>query len=836
MPPALTLTDGTTTLDLVGSTYKARAGMVDWGRPAPLRAEHGNIFRSAWGITGHARGRRSVQVPMRVNSGSLSAFTTALQDLQDALERARAWAQWQLGNRWYLSWQPGDGKTYQLTVRDGFFVMPPEERDAVRLNSTAPWLARGMLELDCDPFWRGAAETVENYVADPSFEVAGTALNDWVDFTIGAGITGTRTRDTTQKKYGNASLKVAVTDIGTAGGNEYGKAQSVTSGGSQAWTLSIWYHVTAMSGTRLAARAQSLDGADGFLANHGDANVTATTSAFTQYKVSFTSHASAAKVRILLTVLYVSNNGTCTAYFDGISLTKTASAPTAFVSGRDIRSHYDDDGQAHLNYVDVFPEAGDVPAMVQVKATETQVHTKVWAGARHASRQNDGSLWHEGEDFGTWESEPSDAAASDSIYGEYAAEPLFDAASSASVSTPAASSLTFSHTVTATRGRRLVVVGVNWVGAETVSTVTYAGTALTRLGGAANTTTKSDIWYLKAPATGANNVVVTLSAAQTEWAAGAVSVTGVDQTTPLGSIATATGSDLNTMTLAVTTIARDLVIDSLCVNNNFTLSATVGAGQTQRWNVVLNTDQRLGLGSTEIATTTSTTMSWSPVWGSGSGTWASAGVGIRGSAGTAAAPIVVTKAVTSPPRGLYRVLARVSNPDAAAWGVAMGWAYGGVTTDPAVAGDYATIAAATTAFHWLEIGTLTVPPDLLPDGATIGTLTLRLAFYRTTAASGGDRFRCDAVMLLPVDFGSAYASKTSATDVVVLDTISPEVALTLWNASDVYQSRPQQEGKAIYVDPDGSRVYVLFDNGSGAPITDGATVAVRIIPQYEQVA
>ena len=102
----------------------------------------------------------------------------------------------------------------------------------------------------------------------------------------------------------------------------------------------------------------------------------------------------------------------------------------------------------------------------------------------------------------------------------------------------------------------------------------------------------------------------------------------------------------------------------------------------------------------------------------------------------------------------------------------MGFAYGGITNDPSVAADYSSIGTGTTIWHWLDIGTLIVPPQILPDGATLGTLTLRLAFYRSSG-TGDDGFQCDSVMLLPVDFGSAYTSKTSSADRVVLDGISP---------------------------------------------------------------
>jgi hypothetical protein len=51
----------------------------------------------------------------------------------------------------------------------------------------------------------------------------------------------------------------------------------------------------------------------------------------------------------------------------------------------------------------------------------------------------------------------------------------------------------------------------------------------------------------------------------------------------------------------------------------------------------------------------------------------------------------------------------------------------------------------------------------------------------------------------------------------------------------VFQSRPQQEGTPPMVDINGTRIYFVFDDAVDATITDGATVAIRYIPLFEQV-
>ena len=189
----------------------------------------------------------------------------------------------------------------------------------------------------------------------------------------------------------------------------------------------------------------------------------------------------------------------------------------------------------------------------------------------------------------------------------------FDAASSASGNS--VSSLTWSHTCTG--ADLILIVGVSWFGsARTVSGVTYAGTALTSVGSANSGGQKMEIFRLVAPATGANNVVVTMSSAG-ETVAGAHSYTGVDSTTPLGTFASAIGGP----TVDVTSATDEVVVDCASMDNLL----TVGAGQTQRWNISLGGGLTSGAGSSEPGAAT-VTMSWS---GTPTFAWSIGGVSMK---------------------------------------------------------------------------------------------------------------------------------------------------------------------------------------------------------------
>ena len=97
------------------------------------------------------------------------------------------------------------------------------------------------------------------------------------------------------------------------------------------------------------------------------------------------------------------------------------------------------------------------------------------------------------------------------------------------------SSLTWAHTV-GSGADRILIVGVSIDDSgTTISSVTYGGTTLLLVGQRAGTQTRAAIYRLIAPSVGTSNVVVTLSSTD-GVVGGAVSFTGVDQTTPSGAL------------------------------------------------------------------------------------------------------------------------------------------------------------------------------------------------------------------------------------------------------------------------------------------------------------
>ena|SRR3990167_984727 len=169
-------------------------------------------------------------------------------------------------------------------------------------------------------------------------------------------------------------------------------------------------------------------------------------------------------------------------------------------------------------------------------------------------------------------------------------------------------SLTVAHTCTGSNRALYVAVTAFFSPPPTV-TATYAGVAMTQKASTlfgSGDAERITLLELVAPATGANNIVVTASGTA-EIVLAALSLTGVDQTTPSGVGTTVATDGVTSTSLVKVSETDDLVLDAVAWYNQ---TITVGAGQTQQ---VLNNN---GASMDSIAISTepgaaSVTMSWS---------------------------------------------------------------------------------------------------------------------------------------------------------------------------------------------------------------------------------
>ena len=138
---------------------------------------------------------------------------------------------------------------------------------------------------------------------------------------------------------------------------------------------------------------------------------------------------------------------------------------------------------------------------------------------------------------------------------------------------------TFSHTVSADANFLLVCTSTTFsTTTEDITSITYNTVSLSLLvaqqQGSGN---RVELWYLLAPASGTNNVVVNATD-DPFYVYTAISLKGVSQSTPIH-VVSATGTN-TTSAITVTSAVGEFVIDCVTVANDIT--GTVGSGQTER--------------------------------------------------------------------------------------------------------------------------------------------------------------------------------------------------------------------------------------------------------------
>jgi hypothetical protein len=193
----------------------------------------------------------------------------------------------------------------------------------------------------------------------------------------------------------------------------------------------------------------------------------------------------------------------------------------------------------------------------------------------------------------------------------YAVSPVFNAAASA-VDVDGNNSASVVLAQGALTGGYIVVGVSMWdpvIGAS-ITSVTYDGVAMTLLGTIQDANAWSEVYMFGLAvgnkAAGNYNVAVTGSTGIDQIAFGVSAFSSVNQVTPTGAFASATGSS-TTASVAVSSAAGDVVVDIISQDDG---TSTLGAGQTQNWRQEDATDRADGVSSRETATGSSTTMSY----------------------------------------------------------------------------------------------------------------------------------------------------------------------------------------------------------------------------------
>jgi len=206
----------------------------------------------------------------------------------------------------------------------------------------------------------------------------------------------------------------------------------------------------------------------------------------------------------------------------------------------------------------------------------------------------------------------------------------------------AALTQTVAHTTPSLANRLMLVavhMNISVSTGTTVASVTYAGTPLT-FGNAqtdAGPATRTELWFLLAPPTGANNVVVTLqniTAGQSvQGVTGITTYVDVDQALTGSLTYTNAGNNATPSSTLAGTAVGDMVFDFTSARENAagTLTAAVGPGQTSLYNTTspgpLTASDVVAVGSRETSTGANVTMSYNL---NATARWSSVGGSIRG--------------------------------------------------------------------------------------------------------------------------------------------------------------------------------------------------------------
>lgn len=150
----------------------------------------------------------------------------------------------------------------------------------------------------------------------------------------------------------------------------------------------------------------------------------------------------------------------------------------------------------------------------------------------------------------------------------------FDAASTGTIDSSL--TLTFSHTCTGSDRILFVAPGIyDGFTTDVLTGITYNGVAMTRVGmGVAQTNSRTYLYYLINPDTGANNIVIT-SSASTKIRGTGMSYTGANQSGVPDAFTSGNGSSA-TMTGTVTTIADNCWLVGSFFGNGAGLAASTG--------------------------------------------------------------------------------------------------------------------------------------------------------------------------------------------------------------------------------------------------------------------
>ena len=383
----LSLQNDDTTLNLNdGTNYTA---MSPFNAPIPSRrftTGGRNMSRHGSDITNRVFNNRTVSFNVLISGSSQDNLIENINAIHKLLERTAEYTTTGLGSQTILrrKWENATNQV-DFNVLDGQLSIGDEFSVTHRINTKV----NATLTLQCEPFAYGAEETIQNYVKDAGFELAGTALADWTESKTA---TGTTARDTSVKKNGKGSLKLTMTNSGGSGEVIERNQVLADVDAAEVWSFQCWVRVDALSNCKVVMELDYNTGTD--------VEVSTTTVNASEF-VKLTANnntvpTSVTQVTLKIRLESTAGSATGVVYVDNVIAVLASAVPSGWASYYILGNDQADDNQASSNYIDIHDVGGDVPAQMQLRVQEAQDHDEFWAGARHAGRQYD-TVFFQGE-------------------------------------------------------------------------------------------------------------------------------------------------------------------------------------------------------------------------------------------------------------------------------------------------------------------------------------------------------------------------------------------------------------------------------------------------------
>ena len=194
---------------------------------------------------------------------------------------------------------------------------------------------------------------------------------------------------------------------------------------------------------------------------------------------------------------------------------------------------------------------------------------------------------------------------------------------------PSVSTMTLSNVVVPAASSELLLVGVSFNPGSTVSGITYGAKSLSLVTRSSdNNLVGAEIWGLTNPPVGTTNVVITFATAATSITAGALVLSGVNQTTPYSATSTNLAAS-STPTVTIASAVGEMVFNSISVRGA-TAASPSGSGQVKYWSLPSQSGT-INLGAVSLMPgASSVTNSWTTTSGT---SWSSCAVSIKPAAG-----------------------------------------------------------------------------------------------------------------------------------------------------------------------------------------------------------